>query len=66
AHKTGSSGSAGGLTRATNDIGVITLPDGRHLAVAVLVSDSRAGEPACEAVIARLARAAYDWATRQR
>jgi len=65
AHKTGSSGSDGGLTRATNDIGVVTLPDGRHLAVAVFVSDAHAETPACEAVIARLARAAWDWATRR-
>jgi beta-lactamase class A len=62
AHKTGSSGTTNGLTRATNDIGVITLPDGRHLAVAVFVSDAHAATSACEAVIAKLARAAYDWA----
>jgi len=44
---------------------VVTLPDGRHLAVAVFVSDAHAETPACEAVIARLARAAWDWATRR-
>ena len=32
AHKTGTSGTYGGLTRATNDVGLITLPNGRHLA----------------------------------
>jgi len=35
AHKTGTSGSSKGVTAATNDIGLITLPDGRHLAIAV-------------------------------
>lgn len=60
AHKTGSSGTDGGLTRATNDIGIITLPDGGHLAVAVFVSDSRASEAEREGVIAAIARAAFD------
>jgi len=30
AHKTGSSGTANGLTPATNDAGIVTLPDGRR------------------------------------
>src|SRR5437762_11604134 len=34
AHKTGTGGTQNGITSATNDIGIITLPDGRHLAVA--------------------------------
>ena len=64
AHKTGTSGTHGGLTRATNDIGIITLPDGRHLAVAVFVMDSRAAESAREGAIAAIARAAWDcWTT---
>jgi beta-lactamase class A len=60
AHKTGTDATAGGLTRATNDIGIITLPDGRHLAVAVFVKDSTADEPAREGTIAMAARLAYD------
>ncbi|HKC63116.1 MAG TPA: class A beta-lactamase, subclass A2 [Pyrinomonadaceae bacterium] len=64
AHKTGTSNTVDGLTRATNDIGIITLPDGRHLIVAIFVSDSKAAEDVREGVIARIARAAYDWATR--
>ena len=63
AHKTGSSGTRDGLTRATNDAGLVTLPDGRHLAIAVFVSDSRADEATREGVIARAARAAWDFAT---
>jgi beta-lactamase class A len=62
AHKTGSSGTAGGVAAATNDVGIITLPDGRHLLVAVFVSDSRADEQTRERVIAEIARAAWDWA----
>ena len=63
AHKTGTSGTSNGLARATNDVGLITLPDGRHLAVAVFVSDSKATEEVREGIIAQIARAAYDWAT---
>jgi beta-lactamase class A len=62
AHKTGSSGTHGGITAATNDIGLVTLPDGRMLAIAVFVTDSRAGEHTREGVIARIGRAAYDQA----
>jgi beta-lactamase class A len=60
AHKTGTSGTAGGLTPATNDVGIITLPEGRHVAVAVFVSDSPANLAVRERVIARIARAAWD------
>ena len=63
AHKTGSSGSRDGVSAATNDIGIITLPDGRHLAVAVFLRDSKASAEARDAVIARVARGAWDRAT---
>ena len=65
AHKTGSSRTVDGVTAATNDIGIMTLPDGRRVAVAVFVSDSPADDATRERVIADVARAAYDvWATR--
>jgi beta-lactamase class A len=61
AHKTGTSGTnAEGVTAATNDIGIITLPNGSHLAIAVFVSDSPADEATREAVIAGIAKAALD------
>jgi beta-lactamase class A len=60
AHKTGSSGTVNGVTRATNDVGLITLPDGRHLAVIVFVSDTRANEATRDAVIAKIAREAWE------
>jgi beta-lactamase class A len=59
-HKTGSSGTKDGVTFATNDIGLITLPDGRRVAIAIFVTDSRAGDDARDAVIARIAKATYD------
>ncbi|MGB8593315.1 MAG: class A beta-lactamase [Candidatus Acidiferrales bacterium] len=58
-HKTGSSGTNGGITNATNDIGLITLPDGRRLAIAIFVTDSTADGATRDAVIARIAKAAY-------
>lgn len=60
AHKTGTSRTVNGVTAATNDIGLVTLPDGRHLAIAVFVSDAAAADEIREAVIAALARAAWD------
>jgi beta-lactamase class A len=59
AHKTGSSGAHGGVTAATNDMGLITLPDGRRLALVVFVTDSRADDNTRESVIARIAQATY-------
>lgn len=60
AHKTGTSGSSKGVSAATNDIGLITLPDGRHLAIAVFVSDSPADLVTRERVIAEIAKAVWD------
>ena len=45
----------------TNDVGLITLPEGRgHLSMAVFVSGSKLSAEAQEKLIAELARAAYD------
>ncbi|MBD3885104.1 class A beta-lactamase, subclass A2 [Phormidium tenue FACHB-886] len=60
AHKTGSSGTVEGMTAATNDVGLVTLSNGQHLAIAVFVSDSTADDATREKVIAEVARAAWD------
>jgi beta-lactamase class A len=60
AHKTGSSGTQNGITAATNDIGIIYLPNGNHVAIDVFVSDSPADEKTREAVIAKIAKAVWD------
>ncbi|WP_420460918.1 serine hydrolase [Neolewinella sp.] len=60
-HKTGTAATMDGLTRATNDVGIITLPDGNHLAVAVFISDSRDSQVDRELAIARAAKASYDY-----
>jgi beta-lactamase class A len=45
AHKTGFSGkNKDSLTGATNDIGIITLPNGKQFAIAIFVSDSMLDE----------------------
>ncbi len=63
AHKTGTGGTQNGITGATNDIGIIFLPNRNYLAIAVLVSDSPADEKTREAVIAKIAKACWDrWA----
>lgn len=63
AHKTGTGFTRDGIASATNDIGIIMLPEDRHLAVAVFVSDSTADDATRESVIARIAKAAWDWAS---
>ena len=61
AHKTGTSGTnEEGLTPASNDVGIITLPNGKHLAIAVFVCNSKADETTRDAVIAQIAKAAWD------
>ena len=64
AHKTGSSGTnAKGITAATNDVGIITLPDGRPVALVVFVSDSLETPDDNERIIAEIARMVYDGLT---
>jgi beta-lactamase class A len=45
----------------TNDVGLITLPEGKgHLAMAVLITGPKPSAEAQEKLIAELARIAYD------
>jgi len=62
AHKPGTSGTFSGLTRATNDVGIITLPDGNHLAISVFVSDAYGTSMEREGVIAKITRIIWDYA----
>ncbi len=55
-HKTGTVGSS------TNDVGIITLPDGAgRIAVSVFIKGSVDAGPERERIIAHIARAAYDY-----
>lgn len=60
AHKTGTSGTYNGLTRATNDVGIIMLPNGKHLAISVFISDSYASPKECDLVIAGISKSVFD------
>ncbi len=56
AHKTGT------FDGTTNDVGIIDLPDGTHVALAVYIKKSaKVAGPALESTIAQIARAAYDY-----
>ena len=65
AHKTGTGGTKDGTASATNDIGIITLPDGRHIAIAVYIQDSTAPMYERERVMADIAKAVCErWSTK--
>lgn len=62
AHKTGTSGSWKGVTAATNDVGVLTAPDGERISIVVFIGDSREDSkkrPALMADVARITTASY-------
>lgn len=60
AHKTGTSGTQNGITAATNDIGLVSLPNGKHMAIAVFVTDSPADEKTRDATIAKITKVLYN------
>lgn len=59
AHKTGSGYSENGVLAAHNDVAYISLPDGSHYTLAVLVKDFRGTEQQASEVIARISAAVY-------
>jgi|GEM_PF-226395 len=58
AHKTGTSVTAVGLTAAVNDIGIVTLDDGRRFAIASFLARSTASEAERDRLLADTARLA--------
>ncbi|MFP7655259.1 CGA/CIA family class A beta-lactamase [Chryseobacterium proteolyticum] len=61
AHKTGSSGkNKDGLTGAENDMGIVTLPNGKHYAIAVFVSNSMETEAVNCKIISDISKAVWD------
>jgi beta-lactamase class A len=62
AHKTGSSGTnEEGLSAATNDIGIVFLPNGAHFVISVFVTDSKENDETNEQIIAEIGKVAYDY-----
>lgn len=61
AHKTGSSGTNDqDLTPATNDIGIVFLPDGKYFIISIFVSDSMETADTNERIIAEIAKVTYE------
>lgn len=65
-HKTGTSGSnEKGMSAGTNDVGIIYLPNGQQIAIAVFVSDSYENYETNEYIIAQIASATYHFYYKQ-
>lgn len=61
-HKSGLSGADDkGLTAATNDIGIVTLPNGKHYAVAVFFANTKMADKDSDRVIAEVSKAVWDY-----
>lgn len=62
AHKTGYSGvNKLGIIAATNDIGIMQLPNGKYVAIAVFLSNTPMPEAQCDRVIAEAAKVTWDY-----
>ncbi len=62
AHKTGSSGTNDkGISAALNDVGIIALPNGKHIAVVVFVTNSPDSKDLRDSIIARISKASFDY-----
>jgi beta-lactamase class A len=63
-HKTGSSDTnKEGMLAATNDVGILTLPNRKHLAIVVFASDYKGPIERGEHIIALIARKIWDYYT---
>ncbi|MDQ0064310.1 CGA/CIA family class A beta-lactamase [Chryseobacterium lathyri] len=61
AHKTGASGKNNeGLTIAENDMGIITLPNGKHYAIAIFVSNSMESNAVNCKLVSDISKAVWD------
>lgn len=63
AHKTGWSGTntTTGITAAVNDIGIVSLPNGKYFLVSVFITDSKEDLATNEQIIADIAKATWDY-----
>jgi beta-lactamase class A len=62
AHKTGYSGkNDDGIIAASNDIGIVFLPDGSYFYISIFVSDSREEEKVNQEMIANISKLAWDY-----
>lgn len=62
AHKTGASGkNKEGLTGAENDMGIVTLPNGKHFAIAVFVSNSTETDAVNCKIVSDVTKVVWDY-----
>jgi beta-lactamase class A len=61
AHKTGTGQDLGDLSTGYNDVGLLTAPDGRTYAVAVMIASTRAPIPVRQSLMADVARAVVQY-----
>lgn len=61
AHKTGSSPLLEGIYEATNDIGIMVLPNGKRIAFAIFIFHSKETKDTNYAVISDIAKTIYDY-----
>ncbi|MGB4775267.1 MAG: class A beta-lactamase, subclass A2 [Daejeonella sp.] len=66
AHKTGTSDTNAGITAAINDIGIVTLPNGKHFAIAVFVSNSKEDEQTNEKIISDISKLIWDYCIKKK
>lgn len=65
AHKTGNSGTnKAGIISASNDIGIVTLPNGKKMLISAFVSMTKENDKEVDKIIAELSKAAYDEAVK--
>lgn len=63
-HKTGSSGvNKEGILAALNDVGIVTLPNGKHLAIVVFASDFKGPQERGVHIIAVISKVIWDYYT---
>ncbi|GHV30341.1 CepA family class A extended-spectrum beta-lactamase [Synergistales bacterium] len=66
AHKTGGSGTnKQGITAATNDMGIVVLPNGKHYAIAIFVSNSAESDETNEKIISSISKVIWDYFVRK-
>lgn len=65
AHKTGTSDTNNeGVTAVIDDLGIIVLPNGKHIIIMVMVCNTKEDKETNERIIAEISKAAYDYFAR--
>lgn len=64
AHKTGTGNAENGIRSATNDVAIITLPNGKHYALVVFLCNYKDDLPKGEKLIADISKIVWDHYTR--